>query len=155
MPQILIGPPLLELHTLCATQYSYNKNLTQIIITPTHKQGNTLDLILTSSPSRIINLNIQTSPSDHYMITADLLTHTSQRSKHNLKSSKFLYSRGDYESMDDFLYQTTNTSEFQQILDTDAAWNELKSTITRACEIFIPKITPQKKTYPKWFDTST
>ena len=138
-------------HSLCNAVY--NKNLTQIIITPTHKQGNTLDLILTNSPSRIINLNIQTSPSDHYMITADLLTHTSQCSKHNLKSSKFLYSRGDYESMDDFLYQTTNTSEFQQILDTDAAWNELKSTISRACEIFIPKITPLK-TYPKWFDAS-
>jgi len=100
-------------HSLCNAVY--NKNLTQIIITPTHKQGNTLDLILTNSPSRIINLNIQTSPSDHYMITADLLTHTSQCSKHNLKSSKFLYSRGDYESMDDFLYQTTipaNSSKY-------------------------------------------
>ena len=66
-------------HSLCNAVY--NKNLTQIIITPTHKQGNTLDLILTSSLSRNINLNIQTSPSDHYMITADLLTHTSQCSK--------------------------------------------------------------------------
>jgi len=79
------------------------------------------------------------------MITAGLLTHTSQHSKHNLKSRKFLNSRGDYDGMDDFLYQTTNTSEIQQILDTDAAWNELKSTITRACETFIPKLLYKKK----------
>jgi len=31
-----------------------------------------------------------------HLITADLFTHTLQCSKHNLKSSKFLYSRGDY-----------------------------------------------------------
>ena len=64
------------------------------------------------------------------------------------------YSRSDYESMDDFLYQTTNTSEFQQILDTDAAWSELKNRIARACEIFLPNISLPRKTYPKWFDAT-
>ena len=73
------------------------------------------------------------------MITADFLTHTS-------KSSKLLYSRGYYESMNDFLYLATNTSEFQQIMDIEAAWNELKNTITGACKRFVPKITlPRKK----------
>ena len=136
-------------YSLSLCNAAYNKNLTQIINVPTHKQGNTLDLILTNSPSRIVNLNIQTSPSDHHMITLDLLTHTSQHSKYNLKSSKLLYSRGDYESMNDFLYLATNTSEFKQIMGTDAAWNELKNTITSACKRFVPKITIPRKTYPE------
>ena len=39
--------------SLCNTVYK--KNLTQKIKVPTHKQGDTLDLILTSSPTRIVN----------------------------------------------------------------------------------------------------
>ena len=52
--------------SLCNTVY--NKNLAQTVNIPTHKQGNTLDLILATSPSRINNFKSQVSPSDHHMI---------------------------------------------------------------------------------------
>ena len=38
----------------------YNKNFIQLISGPTHKQGNTLDIILTNVPNRICNITILT-----------------------------------------------------------------------------------------------
>ena len=56
----------------------FDLNLTQLINQPTHIAGNILDLILTSSPDSIFNLHIHNNlpvpiPSDHYIITFDIL----------------------------------------------------------------------------------
>ena len=44
----------------------FEKNLTQVLLEPTHKLGNTLDLLLSNCPDRISSLWIDSaSPSDH------------------------------------------------------------------------------------------
>ena len=56
--------------------------------------------------------------------------------------------------MNSLLYLLTNTNEFQQVTDMDAAWNQFKNAITEACERFIPKINIPRKNYPRWFNAS-
>ena len=51
----------------------FSKNFIQLVNEPTHCQGNTLDLILTNSPHRLQNVQVQSSgsslQSDHFPIT--------------------------------------------------------------------------------------
>ena len=56
----------------------YSKNFIQLVNEPTHYQGNTLDLILTNSPHRLQNVQVQSSgsslQSDHFPITISILS---------------------------------------------------------------------------------
>ena len=65
---------------LCNTLHSLN--YLQLISTPTHQAGNILDLVLTNVPHRVGNINICSCPmlnSDHFMVTADVFSHSNTR----------------------------------------------------------------------------
>ena len=54
----------------------FNKNLIQLITTPTHIQGNTLDLVITNAKQKISNIKVDSvssqKESDHFLITFHL-----------------------------------------------------------------------------------
>ena len=64
-------------HNLCNTLH--HLNYLQLVNTPTHQAGNILDLILTNAPHRNSNIVVSTDSmlnSDHFLITADILSHS-------------------------------------------------------------------------------
>ena len=61
---------------LCNTLH--HLNYLQLVNTPTHQAGNTLDLILSNAPHRISNIVASTDSvltSDHFLVTTDVLSY--------------------------------------------------------------------------------
>ena len=128
----------------------FGKNLVQLILEPTHRMGNTLDLVLSNQPDRICKLWLDSNtPSDHYLVTFELLrkktvTCNSQGSKH-----VFCFSRADMLGLDHFLL----LSDFGPMLQSDIenSYGHLIAILDDACSRFIPKTALRKSASPAWF----
>ncbi len=69
-----------------------SQNFMQMVSQPTHKKGNTLDLILTNAPFRLGNICVvrreRFLQSDHYPVTADLYSTSTSQSHLNTKPNE-------------------------------------------------------------------
>ena len=91
--------------SLCSALFA--KNLQQLILEPTHKQGNILDLVLASNPERlqhimISNITSHLCKSDHFLIEFELISNCHPRRKPCWKQ-EFRYAYCDYVIMDCYL----------------------------------------------------
>ena len=136
---------------LCDFAFSYN--LCQVVDSPTHVKGNTLDLIFVHSPLSIPNLTVNSNwslfpfSSDHFPITFTL--NCSFNSTPHSSSSSFQFHKGDYTGLQDHLLDTDFSPYFSSV-DIDFLWDHLKSTILEACHKFIPMASCSTR-YPRWF----
>ena len=139
--------------SLCNTLYS--KNLIQLVTTPTHKQGNILDIVLTNLPDRIINLSTDpdrcSSMSDHLLLSFSILSDRLGPPKvHQTKLPRlFNYSMADYFAINNVVADF----EFSQIasINVDIAWADLRTVLVDACNEFIPTFKSSKGKSPRWY----
>lgn len=132
----------------------FNCNLTQLINKPTHKQGNILDLVLTTDPDNTCNLVVHDesttfSSSDHYTISL------SYSISHNLKptgptSTIYNFSKANWDSLSDY-YCDCDFSICFSTDDINIIWDKFKSVITAGCEKHVPKVKSRRHPLPKWF----
>ena len=119
----------------------FDLNLTQLINQSTYIAGNTLDLVLISSPDSIFNLHVHDNPplpipSDHYIITFDVFASpVSGKTKSQIHFLNF--SKGDYEGHCHFL-STVDFSHCFQSEDVEFIWSYLNALIKDAINKFVP-----------------
>lgn len=138
---------------LCDLIFQYN--FTQLIESPTHVQGNILDLVITNSEEVVSDISVhkEESPlikSDHYLVGFKV---TSSPSNHQVDDEPvyfFDYSRGDYEGLNEYLYNIDFLDCYQSN-SVEYVWSIIKSTLSNAINQFIPTIKLRAKQHPKWF----
>ena len=118
-------------------------NLAQLINSPTHVKGNTLDILLTSSEHIISHISVSkpydSLPSDHYKIYFFIESNFSINKTHK-PLFVFDYKIANYEGLCDFLLDV-DFSYYLQSLSVDQVWSFLKATLSRGIyEPFYPKI---------------
>ena len=130
-------------------------NLQQLVGEPIHLKGNILDLVLTNSPE-IINYPKVHNPtclpcmsSDHYPISFSILSSVSSSKCHPV-SPAFIWRKGDYASMNDFI-RSFDFSSFYSSSDIDYLWVTLRSVIKEAINLYIPSVDKPFKKYPVWY----
>ena len=139
---------------LCDLMFQFN--LSQLVSSPTHIGGNTLDLVITNSDNLISSLTVHphnhsSIVTDHYLIyfTVPLCS-----VKHKKVPSTFIYNfpKGDYLGMSNYLL-SCDLSEFYTTTDIDKAWSTLKHHMDCSVDIFVPKVKLHSSLYPKWFNS--
>ncbi len=128
-------------------------SLSQLITSPTHKSGNTLDILLSNSVNTIDNLKIcdrhSVCRSDHYPVTFDIKSSFSR--KKTPKRKVYNFKKANWEMINRELcsinWQFLNTS------DPDSAWNLVKECLSNLAERYIPKVTIKSEFQPPWFDS--
>ena len=132
---------------------AFNLNLSQLIDSPTHIQGNILDLILTNAEELIHSVMVHSCESfpihsDHYPITFKLSysSYASSNKCHYI----YDYSKANYEGMNTFLLNS-NILQYLDINDVETVWSIIKTLVYKAMAIKIPKFKLRAHQYPKWF----
>ena len=136
--------------------YLNSNNLNQMILFSTHKHGNILDLLITSNPTLIFNIEKAEpfSPTcDHNLIIVKLNIQSSIKNKF-IKKRNFY--RGDYESINTFLSNTNWNDIFNDCLQNDInlTYSKFTSVIHQSIEQYIPYNKPKfKPKLPKHIKT--
>ena len=141
-------------HHLCDFIFDYN--LSQHVLVPTHLQGNTLDLVITSPGVSISDLVVshpaQSIASDHFIISFVPLCDSPNHCKHKSKYV-FDFSKADYDSIRSFLLDT-NFSVCLRSGNIEFIWAMIKSFLYHAMCLYIPKIRLRSQQDPLWFNPS-
>ena len=122
-------------------------NLTQMITFPTHVQGNTLDLLITSKPQNIISLNQRepfTMTCDHNMIEFKLHQAVSKCKK---TAQKRNFYRGNYDKINKFLLNVDWDQIFAHSSNIDEIYSLFISNIHASITQFVPLINTNRKPY--------
>ena len=134
----------------------HNLGMDQIINEPTHKLGNTLDLILTDDPRLISGVNVNSGwnlcKSDHFPITF----HVNLRAKRRKQANRRVYNfkQAKWDNINLKLSQT----DWNNILsdndnDIEVCWSNFKASLFSIIDANIPKITLRNNVQPPWFDS--
>ena len=140
--------PCVDWHTLSGHTYFSNQlcdlifqfNITQLVTSPTHTDGNLLDLVIIDSPNLINSLTIHSHKS--IPITSDnyLISFTVQHGpvKHKKSPATCIHNlaRGDYHGMCDYL-SSCDLSSFYATADIEESWSILKYHINCAIDIIM------------------
>ena len=132
-------------------------NYIQMVTTPTHRQGGTLDLIITNSPHRLLNLCVdptgQSLKSDHYLVTADIASSSSCTNLPNQGVTYTLnYSKADMPGLIQYLnYALVCRSLILPLRSADILWAELNQAILDNCQKYVPRVRIPSKPTPRWF----
>ena len=125
--QILTEIFILQLLISLLCDFVFDFGLTQPIETPTRKEPNVLDLILTNSKDRLSNLSISQNLfplSDHFTVTF-LLQLQSHSPKPVYQPKQFLnFSRADCDSMCGFLLDW-NFTDCLNSSDVEYIWSQI------------------------------
>ena len=134
----------------CFLKFCNDFGLTQFIYSPTHQDGNILDLVLGSNKFIVHNTTILSpfSTSDHFMIKAEL----SIGIKSLKKDKKIrLYNKGDYVGFNAFLLNIDWRDLFSTVSTVDEFFGIFQTIVQDGVEIFIPTITKKpfhRKSFP-------
>ena len=136
----------------------FQHNYVQKADHPTHIHGNILVLIITSSEDTVSGINItqefnQEIKLDHYLISLKLQATSLSPTTSKYPVYIFDYHKGDYESLNDLLYNTDFSTCYQSS-DVEFIWLYIKSTICNAMRQFIPFIKQSAAYHPKYFTPS-
>ncbi len=131
----------------------YNHNLAQLVISPTHVKGNTLDLVITNSED-IFN-NIWVDPdhniySDHYQVHFSIAASKPSKPTNSRYALVYDYTKADFDRMCSSLMDH-NFADFLQSEDIDDLWFYLKSVIREAVDKYVPQVRISNSNSPKWF----
>ncbi|XP_065893973.1 uncharacterized protein [Dysidea avara] len=133
---------------------TFELNLVQLITYPTHIHDNILDLILTNDEDLITNVSVNSPEcsqisSDHFPISFSI--NQNCLPLHNTTTLQaYDYSKADFTSMNDFI-SNSNIADCLTCDDVESTWSTIKSVISEAMSLFIPKFQLQSNQYPKWF----
>ncbi|MCP4457853.1 MAG: hypothetical protein GY816_07500, partial [Cytophagales bacterium] len=126
--------------------------LCQMITSPTHKGGNTLDLLLSNSDSSVNDVKVldkdSVCKSDHYPISLSIKCNATR--KKSPKRKVFNFKRANWEMMNHDL--SSINWQFLHNTHPDTAWAALKDCILALAEKHIPKVTIKSEFQPPWFD---
>ena len=132
----------------------FQHNHSQLIEYPTHRQGNIIDLIITTYDENIANLQIHTEEnplltSDHFPITFYLsLPHNCTDATDNNSINVLDYSNADFDlSHVDFLFCFHSS-------DVEYVWAAIKETLLNTIHLFVPELKIKLKAFPRWFTSS-
>ena len=121
--------------------------ITQHVNFPTHNGGNTLDLVLSNIPNKIISTTDAgiLGNSDHNIILTEVdataSTHVPKHAVWNFRLAKF-----------DHIRTALKLIEWSKILthDMETDWNIFKTTLNDLCKKYIPKKTVNEIKRPPW-----
>lgn len=136
-----------ELRTLDAI---IDANLTQLIEEPTHKAGNTLDLVLTNVPSRVRSIIVRKSNdvSDHYPIHINI---TSQPLKQEFQTPTLDLARANLPNLKQSIshwYKST----CQDGLGAIELWEAFKNNLETAVNSNVPTKPTKSPGQPQWME---
>ena len=134
---------------------TYNCNLYQLINSPTHKQGNILDLLFTNVPERITNIAIYNScilHSDHSTISFSVAS-TSHVTHARASIHICNYNKDDLSRICSFLLDYNFKPCFLSD-NVDFVWLYIKQVISQAVDLFVPTIYLCSNPHPKWFSST-
>ena len=132
----------------------FQHNYVQQVDHPTNIHGNILDLIITSSENTVSGINFtqefNQAIKSGYLISFKLqLTSLSP----TISKDPVYYHKGDYEGLNDLLYNTDFSSCYQSS-DVEFIWSFITSTICNAMREFIPFFKQSANYHPKYFTQS-
>ena len=130
--------------------FVFQYNLFQMIESPTHIQGNVLDLILTNDLELVTDLVIlphqsQVISSDHLMITFSI----SSYSQPSFCNPPIDFPKANFSGLCDYLLSCDFSMCFESN-DIEFVWSSLKFTILYGMKLFIPKVRLRSHQRPKW-----
>ena len=132
-----------------------NFELEQLIISPTHKRGNILDLLLTDKSNLISDIVVSDNnlpcKSDHYLISF-CLNSKFKRIKVP-KREVYNYKRADWAGLNNSLNSVDWDTELQG--DIHYAGSSFKAILFALMDQHIPKIKVGGVSQPSWFDAET
>ena len=130
--------------------FLFEKNLTQVIDTPTHVKGNTLDLVCTNNPSSISTNVIYPGISDHFLISISI-RHCQPKPNHRIKVRK-LYHKADVDKFQECLWETQ--CQLSKMSDVDEMWALFSSKLKSAVDASVPLKNSRTKiaSQPFWFN---
>ena len=114
--------------------------LEQLVYQPT-RQGNILDIILTSDPDMITNVDTAPGISDHEVILFDI-TIQSSIIPDKMAHSLYLYHKGDLNTsvkQDMCVFKDSFKSSNPECNSVDANWNSFKEALASSISHHIPK----------------
>jgi Reverse transcriptase (RNA-dependent DNA polymerase)/Endonuclease-reverse transcriptase len=122
--------------------------LEQMVGFPTHKKGNTLDLILTNCPEKFISVKDAgcLGTSDHCMIMTEIesvLPKNKTVTRLNWRKGDFQSIRDELRTMDWGILHTHSLSE---------AWDAFKYRLTALVTKYVPRITVKGAGRPRWLN---
>ena len=129
-------------------------DLSQVIDKPTHIKGNTLDLVLTSSPINIKNISVgdqnSVCSSDHFAITFEIKAkvkriHKSARYIYNFKNVNWEAINSEFSKVN---WQSLLTSS-----SIETKWSQFKTKFFEIVDNNIPKVKVKASFQPPWFDS--
>ena len=119
----------------------------QIVNTPTHIQGNVLDLIFSNYPNLFTNLTVVPSYSVSHLISIHL---SNSCPPVNPPHFVWNYSKADLEGLQSYLFDR-NFDACLQFEDVNDIWSHIKEHIYDPCQLFVPRVKCQSLS-PKWFN---
>ena len=139
---------------LCNTLH--HLNYLQLVNTPTHQAGNILDLILTNAPHRISNIVVGTDStlnSDHFLVTADILSHSNTNSTRSVGTGSYSlnalnYRKANLPALADHLTDSLILYDSFSSHNLESSWSALRDAITLSTSIFVPSATIPSKVSP-------
>ena len=147
-------------HTSCELQHKFLDFLTsdlghtQLISNPTHKSGNTLDLIFTNIPALIKNVKIldqnELCLSDHFGVKFNV--DMKVKFKDSPKTKSYNYRKANWVRLNNSLRQV-NWRAVLDSSDPHTAWPRFKAILSNLCDSCIPKKTIKSRFQPPWFDS--
>jgi len=134
-----------ELNSLCL-ELMDDSSLEQLVYQPT-RQGNILDIVLTTDPDMISDIDIVPGISDHEVICFDINLQSSLPSD-KIPHFVYLYHKRDLDSVkqDMNAFHNTFISSNPECNSVDANWNSFKEALANSVSCHIPrkKITARK-----------
>ena len=130
-----------------------NLSLSQLISCPTHKNGNTLDVLLSNSETSLENLKVldphSICKSDHFPLTFSIKTSFSR--KKTLKRTVYNFKKANWARINQELCSINWT--FLNSAHPDSAWKVLKKCLLNLSDRYIPKVKIKSEFQPPWFDS--
>ncbi len=126
--------------------------LSQLITSPTHKGGNTLDILLTNFESTVDQLKVHDQnsfcKSDHFPVSFSPKIKFSR--KKSPKRKVFNFKKANWDMLNHDLCSIN--WNFLNSTDPDTGWKTVKECIFSLAEKHIPKVTVKSEFQPPWFD---
>ena len=144
-------------HSTCSLEALYidlfnDLGLSCLINSPTHREGNVLDLLLTNWPGIIKDIVIEPDHichSDHFAVSFKVKKNMSR--KKPVKRKVFKYSEADWDGLSADL-RGYNWGKLFANKNINQAWELFKSKIDIAMRRFIPMKSVKFRYRPPWFD---
>ena len=142
-----------ELHKKFLDLFLVDLGHSQMISEPTHKNGNTLDLLFTNIPDIINKISVldfnEVCKSDHFGIKFEIKLNV--KLKKVAKRQIYNFSKANWKELN-FDLKKVNWHLIGSH-DPHTSWNIFKFILNKLCDKHIPKISVKDQFLPPWYDS--